>query len=155
MKFLHEDEATWITFTKIRAKKNADDKRIAKMEFALQLDGVNTKKMPAFVADAWASMRNVNSAIVLEKIDRAIESQNLFFHAHPDDKAVRHEMEEVDLFDLRLEKDRDKKIWLFFHVVQYVDVELWKWIGAHFGREIAARFEECQGELKLAKAAGD
>ena len=149
MKFLHEEESTWIGFHKIKAKRSGGDLRTATMEFALQLDGINTKKMPSFIADAWASMRRADSGVILQQIERKIDSQNLQFYATPDDKSVRMEIEEVDLFDLRLERTPDKKVFMFFTITQEIGAELWKWIGQTFGREIAVAFEECQIELKL------
>jgi hypothetical protein len=138
--------------SKVRAKAGANDKRTVTMEFMLVLDGTNTKKMPAFVADAWQGMRKVDSGVVLEKIDRAIDSQNLFFYAHPEDKAARMEIEDAELADLRLEKFVDKKIYMFFSVTQDIGAELWKWVGVSLGREFAVRFEECQQELAITPA---
>jgi hypothetical protein len=156
MKFLHEEAPTWIRFSKVKAKC-VNDTRLVIVEMALQLDATNTKKMPPFVRDAWESMRKADSGVILQEIDRKIDSQNLSFYALQEDKTPRIEIEEVDLLGLRLEKNADKKVWLFFTFEQELGAELWKWVGQSFGREIAVSFEECQQELALegkAKAAG-
>jgi hypothetical protein len=153
MNFLHGEPATWITFWKLRAKADAKA-RMVSMEFALQLDEINTKKMPAFVASAWASMRKADSGVVRADIERTIESQNLKFSPFIEEEKVSLELEDVELHDLRLERNpMNRKIYLFFTITQVIGAELWDWAGLALGCEIAIRFEECQGELALKKAA--
>jgi hypothetical protein len=153
MKFLHGEPATWITFHKLRAK--ADSKaRMVSMEFALQLDEINTKKMPTFVAGAWNSMRKADSGIVRTDLERAIESQNLFFSTYIEDEKVSLEIEDAELHDLRLERNPlNRHVYLFFTITQVIGAELWDWAGKGLGTELAVRFAECQGELEL-KAKG-
>jgi hypothetical protein len=149
MNFLHGEPATWITFWKLRAKADAKA-RMVSMEFALQLDEINTKKMPAFVTFAWASMREPHSCVVRSDIERTIESQNLYFARYIEDQDVNLEIEGVELHDLRLERNpANRKIYLFFTITQVIGAELWDWAGRGLGCELAIRFEECQGELDL------
>lgn len=149
MNFLHGEPATWITFWKLRAKADAKA-RMVSMEFALQLDEINTKKMPAFVGSAWSSMRKADSGVVRADIERTIESQNLKFSTFPEEEKINLEIEDVELHDLRLEKNpMNRKVYLFFTITQVIGAELWDWAGRGLGTELAIRFEECQGELEL------
>ena len=149
MNFLHGEPATWITFWKLRAKADAKA-RMVSMEFALQLDEINTKKMPGFIAGAWNSMRKAESGVIRADIERAIESQNLYFSTYLEDEQVSLEIEDAELHDLRLEKNPlNKHTYLFFTITQVIGAELWQWAGRGLGTELAVRFEECQGELEL------
>jgi len=142
--------ATWVTFDRVRAKTVKGGRRIASMKFGLQLDAINTVHMPAFIASAWRSMSD--GAVWRAELDRIVESQTIYFLQFLEDGEVRLELQGVDLTDVRLVKTEDKKIWLFFTVVQEIGAGLWKWIGLNFAKQIAARFEECQQELPLTEA---
>jgi cyanate lyase len=149
MKFLHGEPPTWITFAKLRAKADARA-RMVSMEFALQLDEINTLKMPRFVTGAYNSMRSADSGVFRADIDRTIESQNLYFSTFIEDEKIIFEIEDVELHDLRLEKNpANRKVYLFFTITQVIGAELWDWAGRGLGTELAIRFEECQGELAL------
>lgn len=153
MNFLHGEPATWITFHKLRAKADAKA-RMVSMEFALQLDEINTRKMPVFVESAWCSMRSVNSGVIRCDIERVIESQNLFFSTYLEDEKVSLEIEGAELHDLFLVRNPlNRHVYLFFTITQPIGAELWDWAGKGLGTELAVRFEECQGELAL-KAKG-
>jgi len=151
MKFLPAGERVQLGLHKSKTSGRREKRQVV-MEFMMLLDGKKISGIQTFIADAWKGMRRVGSAQSMVELNREVESQNAKFFTFPKDEDVRNEvtlrMEDVKLFDLRLEKIGNGEIVLYFKAVQPIGKNLWDWLFAAEQAEVLyAEFEECQTEL--------
>lgn len=151
MKFLPAKERVELGLHKSKTSGRREKRQVV-MEFMMILDGKKISGIQTFIADAWKGMKRVGSAQSLVELNREVESQNVRFYALPKDEDVRGEVvmlaEDVNLFDLRLDKLGNGEIVMYFKFVQPIGKNLWDWLFAAEQAEVVyAEFEECQTEL--------
>lgn len=147
MQFVNEDHRIEVTICNAKAK-GSSDKRVASIEFGMLVDLSASAGMPAFLKDAWSSMRKSGSQASVIELEGRIDSQNVRFYRLPKDKTVDMELEGVTLESLRLEKT-GTQIFLYFKVQELLGKRLWDWLWYALLRTVYAEFEECQTEMHL------
>lgn len=155
---LFSKERIAISFDRVTLRQTKDGDKVARMRFAVRLEGDALSCLPPEIRAAFEATDTRENKITAVELDKEINGVNVDFYAMPDSRSVSAALQSINLTKLSVERDEPKGRsvpHLLFTVEIPVDdkTKLRYWLVDNVFGQLWAHFEAAQMTLIAPSAA--